>query len=73
MEKVRPAGVGQEQAEVPEWLDHEGEEWVAPEQVQAQQGSVFVLNAERSHPMKLESPVSLNNALNVGKRWSGNS
>ena len=48
----------QEQEEVLEWVDHEGEERVAPEQVQAQQGSVFVPNAELSHLMRLEFLLS---------------
>jgi hypothetical protein len=37
-EKVHPGVVVQEQAEVQEWVDHEGEERAAPEQVQGQQG-----------------------------------
>ena len=52
MELARPEALVQEQAEVPEWVDHEGEDRVAPEQVQAQQGSVFVLNAELSYLMR---------------------
>lgn len=57
MERVHPKGVVQEQAEGPEWVGQEGEEGVVPEQVQAQQGNVFVPNAERLHPMRLEFPV----------------
>ena len=52
-----------------EWVDHEGEERVAPEQVQAQQGSVFVPNAELSHLMRLEFLALLSNVPNVGQRW----
>jgi hypothetical protein len=55
--------------EVLEWVDHEGEERVAPEQVQAQQGSVFVPNAELSHLMRLEFLALLSNAPNVGQKW----
>jgi hypothetical protein len=55
--------------EVLEWVDHEGEERVAPEQVQAQQGSVFVPNAELSHLMRLEFLALLSNVPNVGQRW----
>ena len=69
MEQVHPEVVVQEQAEVPEWVDHEGEERVTPEQVQAQQGSVFVQNAELSHLMRLEFLALLSNVPNVGQRW----
>ena len=69
MEQVHPEVVVQEQAEVLEWVDHEGEERVAPEQVQAQQGSVFVPNAELSHLMRLEFLALLSNVPNVGQRW----
>jgi hypothetical protein len=55
--------------EVLEWVDHEGEERVAPEQVQAQQGSVFVPNAELSHLMRLEFLALLSNVPNVGQKW----
>jgi hypothetical protein len=55
--------------EVLEWVDHEGEERVAPERVQAQQGSVFVLNAELSQLMRLEFLALLSNVPNVGQRW----
>jgi len=55
--------------EVLEWVDHEEEERVAPEQVQAQQGSVFVPNAEQSHLMRLEFLALLSNVPNVGQRW----
>jgi len=65
MERAHPKGVGQEQAEVPEWVGQGGEEGVVPEQVQAQQGSVFVPNAERLHPMRLEFPALLSNVPNV--------
>jgi hypothetical protein len=55
--------------EVLEWVDHEGEERVAPERVQAQQGSVFVPNAELSQLMRLEFLALLSNVPNVGQRW----
>jgi len=55
--------------EVLEWVDQEGEERVALEQVQAQQGSVFVPNAELSHLMRLEFLALLSNVPNVGQRW----
>jgi len=55
--------------EVLDRVDQEGEEWVAPEQVQAQQGSVFVPNAELSHLMRLEFLALLSNVPNVGQRW----
>jgi len=61
--------VVQGQEEVLEWVDHEEEERVAPEQVQAQQGSVFVPNAELSHLMRLEFLALLSNVPNVGQRW----
>ena len=69
MERVHLGEVVQEQAEVLEWADHEGEEWAAQEPVQAQQGSVFVPNAELSHLMRLEFPVTKRIVLNVGQRW----
>ena len=68
-EPVHPGGVVQKQAEVPEWVDLVREEWVAPEQVQAQQGSVFVPNVELSHLMRLEFLALLSNVPNVGQRW----
>jgi hypothetical protein len=55
--------------EVLEWVDHEGEERVAPERVQTQQGSVFVPNAELSQLMRLEFLALLSNVPNVGQRW----
>ena len=58
-ELVHPGGVVQEQAEVPEWVDLEGEGWAAPEQVQAQQGNVYVLNAARLFLMKQERRATL--------------
>jgi len=68
-ERVHPEVVAQGQAEVPERVDHEGEERVAPEQAQGQQGSASVLNAELSHLMGLEFPVTKRIVLNVGQRW----
>jgi len=68
-ERVHPEVVVQEQAEVQEWVDHEGEERVAPEQVQGQQGGASVLNAELLHLMRLEFPVTKRIVLNVGQRW----
>jgi hypothetical protein len=58
-----------EQAEVQEWVDHEGEEWMAPGQGQAQQRSASVPNAELSHLMRLEFLALLSNVPNVGQRW----
>jgi len=69
MELARPEALVQVLEEVLEWMDHEGEERVAPEQVQAQQGSVFVPNAELSHLMRLEFLALLSNVPNVGQRW----
>ncbi len=69
MEQVHLRVLVQALEEVLEWVDHEGEEGVAPEQVQAQQGSVFVPNAERSHLMRLEFLALLSNVPNVGQRW----
>ena len=68
-ELARPEALVQVLEEVLEWVDHEGEERVAPEQVQAQQGSVFVPNAELSHLMRLEFLALLSNVQNVGQRW----
>ncbi len=68
-ELARREALVQEQAEVLEWVDHEGEERVAPGRVQAQQGSVFVPNAELSHLMRLEFLALLSNVPNVGQRW----
>jgi hypothetical protein len=58
-ERVHLGGVVQEQVEVPEWVDPAGEEWVAPEQVQAPEENACVQNAERLLFMKLEHPVTL--------------
>jgi hypothetical protein len=69
MEQDLPGGVVQEQAEVRGWVDLAREERVAPEQVQAQQGSVFVPNAELSHLMRLEFLAPLSNVPSVGQRW----
>jgi hypothetical protein len=69
MEQVHPEVVVQALEEVLKWVDHEGEERAAPEQMQAQQGSVFVLNAELSHFMNLEFLAFLSNVPNVGQRW----
>jgi hypothetical protein len=69
MEQVHLRVLVQALEEVLEWVDQEGEERVAPEQVQAQQGSVFVPNAELSHLMRLEFLALLSNVPNVGQRW----
>jgi hypothetical protein len=68
-EQVHLGVVVQVQVEVREWADHEGEGWAAPEQVQAQQGSVYVPNAELSFLMRLEFLALLSNVPNVGQRW----
>ena len=69
MEQVHLRVLVQALEEVLEWVDHEGEERAAPEQVQAQQGSVFVPNAELLHLMRLEFLALLSNVPNVGQRW----
>jgi hypothetical protein len=69
MEQVHLRVLVQALEEVLEWVDHEGEERAAPEQVQVQEGSVFVPNAELSHLMRLEFLVLLSNVPNVGQRW----
>ncbi len=69
MEQVHPEVVVKEQAEVLEWVDQEGEERVAPEQVQAQQGSVPVPNAELLRLMRLEYPALLRPVQNVEQKW----
>jgi len=69
MEQVHLRVLVQALEEVPEWVDLVGEERVAPEQVQVQQGSVFVPNAELLHLMRLEFLALLSNVPNVGQRW----
>jgi hypothetical protein len=59
MEKVHPGEVAQGQEEVPEWVDFAGEEWAAPELVQAPEENVCVQNAERRLRMKSEHPATL--------------
>ena len=54
--------------EVLEWVDHDGEERVAPERVQAQQGSVFVPNAELSQPHEVGIPCSLKQCPKCGAK-----
>ncbi len=68
-EQVHPGRVVQALAEVLEWVDLGREEWVAPEQVQAQQGSVFVQNAERLFLMRSEFPAPIRPVQNVVQRW----
>ena len=69
MEQVRPGVVVKEQEGVLGWVELEEEGWEAPEPAQAQQGSVFVPNAELSHLMRLEFLAHLSNVPNVGQRW----
>ena len=69
MEQAHLGAVVQEQVEVQEWVGLGWEEWAAPEQVQVQQGSASVLNAELSHLMRLEFPVPTRIAPNVEQRW----
>ena len=69
MERVHLGEVVQEQAEVQEWVGLAGEEWAAQEPVQAQQGSVFVPNAERLLLMKSEHPVTRKIVRNAGQKW----
>jgi hypothetical protein len=68
-EQARREALVQEQAEVQEWGDLVGEEWAAPEPVQVRQENVCVQNAELSHLMRLEFPVTKRIVLNVGQRW----
>jgi len=68
-ELARAEALVQEQAEVQEWADLVGEGRVAPEQVQAQQGSAFVPNAELLHLMRLELLATRKIAPNVGQKW----
>ena len=58
-EPARPEGLVQEQAEVQEWADLAGEEWVAPEQVRALRENACVQNAERLLLMKQERLATL--------------
>jgi len=55
--------------EVLEWVDHEGEERAAPEQVQAQLENASAPNVERLNLVRLESLALLSNVPNVGQRW----
>ena len=48
-----------EGAEVLEWVDLAGEEWVAPGQVQALSENACAQNVERLLLMKSEHPVTL--------------
>jgi hypothetical protein len=50
--------VVQEQVKVQEWVDLVGEEWAAPEQVQALEENACVQNAEQLLLMKSEHPVT---------------
>jgi hypothetical protein len=59
MEQVHLRVLVQALEEVPEWVDLVREEWVAPEQVQAQEGNVYVLNAARLLLMKQERRATL--------------
>jgi hypothetical protein len=59
MEKVHLGEVVQGRAEVPEWVGHDGEEWVAPEQEQVLAGNAFVQNAKRLLLMKQERRATL--------------
>jgi hypothetical protein len=58
-ELARPEALVQEQGGVAEWVDREGEGWMAPEQVQALEENVCVQNAKRLLLMKSEHPVTL--------------
>jgi hypothetical protein len=59
MEQVHLRVLVQALEEVPEWVGLVREEWVAPEQVQAQEGNVYVLNAARLLLMKQERRATL--------------
>jgi hypothetical protein len=58
MEQVHLRVLVQALEEVQEWVDLGEEEWAAQEQVQAQQGSVSVLNVELSYLMRSGFPVT---------------
>jgi hypothetical protein len=57
------------QVEVQEWVDLAGEEWVAPEPVQAHVENAFVLSAGLLFLMRSESPVPIRIAPSAGQRW----
>ena len=69
MEQVHPEVVVQALEEVLKWVDHEGEERAAPEQVQAQLENASAPNVERLNLMSLEFLAFLSNVPNVGERW----
>jgi len=69
MEQVHLRVLVQALEEVLEWVDHEGEERAAPEQVQAQLENAPAPNVERLNLMSLEYPATLRNALNVVHQW----
>jgi len=60
--------VVQEQAEVQERVDLVGEEWVAPERVQARQENVCVQNVELLYLMKPESLVPTRSVQNAAQK-----
>lgn len=69
MEQVHLRVLVQALEEVLEWVDHEGEERAAPEQVQAQLENASAPNVERLNLMRLEFLALLSNVPNVGQRW----
>jgi hypothetical protein len=69
MELDRWGEVVRGQAEVQEWVDLAGEEWAAPEPVQAQGENAFVLSAGLLFLMRSESPVPIRIAPSAGQRW----
>jgi hypothetical protein len=56
MEQARRGELVREQAEVPEWVDHEGEERVAPEPVQVQLENGCVQNADTTVARETGTP-----------------
>jgi len=60
--------VVQEQAEVQEWADLAGEEWVAPEQVRVLEENACVLNVELLYLMKPESLVPSKSVQNAAQK-----
>jgi hypothetical protein len=69
MEQVHLRVLVQALEEVLEWVDHEGEERAAPEQVQAQLENASAPNVERLNLVRLEFLALLSNVPNVGQRW----
>jgi hypothetical protein len=69
MERVHPGEVALVLEEGLDRVDLEWEEGVALEQVQAQQGNVYVLNAAPSSLMKSGFPAPIRTVQNVEQKW----